>query len=1727
MPPKRGAVSALEAITGAGGKKAPIDPLASFKPKKKKKAEVKDNLSPPATSLAAGAAPTGGGRGKKAGVASGDLRPAHFGSSAIHSPPAPVPTAAVSRGGTPESRSSVASIGVVAESKGKMRRRRQRGAAPTEAQFSSAQDQMQDHERATTPGDRGSTSAGSTRAAAAQAAQLARVRNKRGGRPQPGQSPYAEEQQLVTSPQSSATPSDMRSPGSEPARPPSRSRSGSLESEGLNNVKESFHHAARRQPAGQDAVNIDRRASVGATYAAKQGGKRGGPHCDSEGIIMQMQESGDLTVEMLFDPQSDLSSPRVLAYVMKQNYSLLSVLILNCFRIKSIKTRVTEVTVQQLVSSYHITLPEQYTRGSVPAGVICDAVRRLPMQQLEGFVDHTFKLSGLALHSGLVSKPVFASYLLKYSLGHVWDELMATRSVAIAETRERFTIVQDEAGTPELPLPHAVWHTTVIKPNLAAAKVQRCWKCRAARREITRRIFMRKHRVCAEASDEDDDDGDNEDGGGGGFKKTWRSGRGGAADAALDSPHEQSRKELLTWISIDSLVKLCMESTFLLCAMLCRTTDVASPLTVLESRHVLWLQRAYNIEGTPNTTLYRVCRAVKARKESVVSVLDDALRLADIEKQYNGISSQALLKLLGFFDCLASLAAELRQMGIPAEPVLNGVFYLLAKTHKEHEGREFIAKEHAYGLSLLLQRSKSYAVSRGRALKAQIKIKNALQNRVVRPLTDYKTDKEIMLYGDASDYDCIITCQAWCRRFLARKRFQHTLRHYSAAKRIQRHWRHIVARQRFLHLLTLLQAQRLRAALVIQRRVRGFTAKRSFEQAKARVVRAQAIGRGCIGRCNIAKYIASCSVLQRVGRACSIRAGLRGLSLGARARVIQRAWRRLQFQRTLVDARCRVAGVRGLQRVGRAAVGRARLRDLLATLTIQRFGRAAVCRRLCARELLRPHAAAVAIQREWRKARYREDGRRREAAEQQQHAALRIQCLHRQKHARARVRERRGELLRARAALTIQCAARCRAARDRRRERERLAALGRRAVEVQAFARVLSSRRVACERRRRLQARDHYASLDAAALQRCRDAASAIQRAYRCRLARRAVAARRVAVSAARALKRVGRGWLARAALHGAGTRRGDGVQRLQRVGRGRRGRAAAACVAPARALQRAGRGLGGRRAVALGPVSRPLQRVGRGAAGRARARKAAAAASLARVARGFAARRFLAGADDFVGVGDALIVGPSLQVGGVGGPGLPSAQMATLLKQAEIGRRALRRAVARLQSCGRAALSRADTRGVHACAVRNILVVQAAARSRLSAATVLRGRAAAVVAVCVRSAVAGARVQLLRQARDWVRKGRGGHWALQRAGRGFLERRRLKRVSVGVPRLQAAGRAAVERRVLATEHAEKKQAAEAMQRAWRLHGAKSEAEARRHMRTMSRRIARVFTGYAARLTLLTRTQRAAKTLQRAGRGLRQRVEARGAKRRRNVADAAALMLASEQTARRSFFTRWKLWMETTVSRRLRRSANSNLANRLLLLTEHRAQQRCLDALKRRVLYARTARGLQRVGRGAADRSLTHDTLRLTAAARRTLSNVARGYRGRASLRRVDAGCLRAVTAAAAMLFTTWRCGFAVAAAHLLVRETATVVRRTAFARLQAHATWAKEQRRRTQVLRHLLSRSEEVRLELFYAKLEGWRTAQMVCVADFHALCSYLFPPRHRRDDDAWKLAARRPKRF
>ena len=1460
----------------------------------------------------------------------------------------------------------------------------------------------------------------------------------------------------------------------------------------------------------EGAPSPERRNSVGSTYnpsRKKRPQHKGALTCDSAAVIQRMRDNEVLTLESLFDQDSQLSSPMVLAYVMKDNFALLSVLVMNLFKVKNMKRNITEATVSHLSLSYDIALPEQYQKGDVPAQVVCEVVQSLPMARLELFVSDSFNLAGMRVQNSVISKPVFASYLLRYNLGVVWDEMIATRSIVMSEIHSRQAITEEEDGGHETPHTHLTFYLNIIKPNLAAAKVQRCWKCRSARKEIQRRVFMRKHRVCADADDPMEDDEEDE-----AFRKTWKTTRG------PDQGKEVAEKvEMIQWLTPDNIMQLCVESTYLLCSMMCKMLDIPSPLSHLENRHVLWVTRAYGVVPEGNVTLHTVCQQVKAKRDNIMSVIDDALRLASLEKLYNGMDSTTFLRLLVFFECTHSLGQELNHFGLPSDPLLTGVFNLLARVHMEEAGRDSIVSEYELAMSTFKERSREYITLRKNAIKAQIKIQNAQSSHSSRPLTDFKTDKDLMLYGAPSDYEKVIFCQSLCRSHLARKHFKRTLAMFSSAKKIQKYWKIFSVRRRFQRALDVFDERRQKAILLLQRHARMWLSMRRFRRDRCSVVRIQNIGRGCISRRKIGQYVTSCVTLQRLGRSHIAKDGLRISYLSYRAIRIQNLWRQMKAKRAFEEARIRLRSLATIQRVAKGGLGRSRLRHQISAEVIQRIGKGMSARLRAREQKERPQLAARTIQKQWRIAKSRELLKETQACSKQNNAALSIQQMFRNKKAQERVLERKEEVRREKAAVKIQCMQRRGIALKRLEQQRTLRWRSQCATLIQQYARVLWSKKVALGQHDLLMAKKYFDSRSDEERRRFATAASSIQRCFRCFAAKRL--RRRLAIEAvARTLlHRIGRGHIHRARTFAIQRTQHRAVACLTRIARGGRARHVLYLQHPTETLQRLGRGMLSRGDLLFSSSAPLLQRLGRGLLGRDLTRQYRGARLIKRVFRGYMARLYFKDthgcASLTCGVGDAVSV-DSLSFGGVS-----NSQLAALVQQAEVGRRALRRCSRTLQCVGRAHVGRVQFGAEYHQAKTALLALQRLGRAafvRWCVREDIREEASLLIIKHLTHATLTSKLHQITALYKDMHKQRKGKWVVQRVGRAYKERSDLLKFKTSVGAVQRVGRACVSRacsgadyyrelnaaacvqRVgrggIARFHLRQNHAACMIQRAWRCYDAVGNVAARRHLLRVSKLITRVFAAYKGRYVLLTRSQRSAKVLQMVGRGLSARFQLRCAKRAADQQKAIDILRSTDTRVCDVFYSQWRRWMEMTVQKRLSQVAQHNQAFRLLLLTDNRTRKAKLSTFAAFVEYSKAARFVQRIGRAVPHRDILYHNHVAAEDATAVLQRVALGHSGRNKALLVHTSSVSSVAIASLALITARRVQAGTNACIQLLELTASSLMRYALKKLAAYRLVSLERKRQVEMSQSLFERTTTMKCAECYRKLTMHMATRKVC---------------------------------
>eukprot|EP00662_Eupelagonemidae_sp_cell21_P026932 gene26932-18898_t len=135
-----------------------------------------------------------------------------------------------------------------------------------------------------------------------------------------------------------------------------------------------------------------------------------------------------------------------------------------------------------------------------------------------------------------------------------------------------------------------------------------------------------------------------------------------------------------------------------------------------------------------------------------------------------------------------------------------------------------------------------------------------------RSLLAFKTNADVVQYGDMLDYELIVMTQMLARSWLARKHFQELCKKSMAARKIQKVWRMHVSRMHFNNMLAANRRVRQLAAKIIQVRWRGYWARKCYQIDRARVLRLQRFGQGQVWRERLYRFRCAMFLVQRVGR---------------------------------------------------------------------------------------------------------------------------------------------------------------------------------------------------------------------------------------------------------------------------------------------------------------------------------------------------------------------------------------------------------------------------------------------------------------------------------------------------------------------------------------------------------------------------------------------------------------------------------------------------------------------------------------------------------------------------------------------------------------------------------------------------------------------------------------------------------------------------------------------
>ncbi|KAJ9473508.1 hypothetical protein DIPPA_29513 [Diplonema papillatum] len=1489
--------------------------------------------------------------------------------------------------------------------------------------------------------------------------------------------PDSREQSLHKAPRGGAEARNEREQSQRPG-----SREQSLRKTDSHQHSDSREESLRRRPppiaetrrdgsGGRRASLASSRGSPGVPRARR---KKKTSEIDSEKLIVALHEGVSNKPDDLFDHLRDATTLRVVAALFALSRTLTLSLVHTLFRVTS-KRPITDTTVQHLQRTYDINIPEQYSGGrSIPAVVIAECLSE-NIEVLESFLRDAFRLTGILLKNNVVPRPDFEVFCAKYKLSEVMAEVLNTRALSTEELQERNRLELAEAQDPDHP---KLFYHSVIVLHTHAAKVQRSWRVRKAKKEMRQRALMLKQGLLFASNDPSMDKNLQRE-----IASTtglqWKRGKMRRVHPA------DAHGGVLRWLNPQNVYKVFSESCYLLPTVVARILAVDDPRDHLQARHVVWLQRAYRVDVPSNTTLLMACTMFT--KLNVQCLLDDALKLADVSWANGGLTSDGFIDFLEHFDMEEVLRTELADLQlIPKDGSLKtGISYFLAECAREMFNREQIASTEQHARFELQQRVATFLWQHTRALHAKHRRKASRAGSCdyQRPLTDFSSNHELLLYGDPAVFEQVLFCQNCVRSFLCRLRFRRLVFAARAAVTIQKNWKRLIQRKKYLAAYAIHCATRAAAATRIQAIWRQKLCVTAFAVARRSLLVLQKAGRGAKGRLDTLLVKHATRHIRKVALAYAGRAAAAAKRMARLEKRLKIIWRTALATRAVMHVRIRRAAARVLQGAISGNRDRSSLRKRKACERLTRIADGFRAR-MQLRNAHRCQGASGACQRAWRCVRARRELMRRRRL---WHVACVVQS-----HARAKL-----ALITARA-------------RDVRLQA---------AVALQAAARSWLSARAAFVLRHR------------------GFKAEVIQRAFRCHAARGTTAKRRGEAAAKRRcaahLIRVGKAYRARrglGVLYGYTSSRAL-INRLLDVGKGFASRAALHKSRVASKLQRAGRGFLGRSPLcALSAHTRAaiaVQTRGRGAAARAWVAGQHAAIRSAHQRIGGVASR-----------GNATSSATALFPAGLPGaafaaPGMLPDVWAEIFEQAALGRRVLERACRVLQKAGRRSsamppLRREYVRRTHAAAALQRLG-RASLSRRAAGAAAARGalaRAAGLVKAGLAAAGVLARLRAAQGLHRRLRGRRGGAWRVQRVGRGGRERERIRcwlgagcrlqrmgrglvdraaiqraklmrtaaecvqrgfkcfraRVNVGLIRrekrsvttLQRAGRGRAGRWNLKRE-----QASLTVQRAWRCYNSQMELVTRRELLRRSQQVARVFRSYQSRLHLAVLRPSSARLLQRGFRGLSDRVQLRLLLDARNKRTLTHLLSQTASRQRATAFHDLRVFAERQQRSRKKRAVNVNVSKRLLALTDVRLVRRYYAHLGDALIFRTRALVLQRVSRAYAIRAVLGTNRAIAASREAVLVSAVKAWFDRRRLAALQLTTTSIVTLAAALLYVSAR---RVLVAAGLQTKNQRILQAEAFECLAARRQEAR--RRRRQVIR-LLKNVEAAHLASRYDSLQ------------------------------------------
>ena len=681
---------------------------------------------------------------------------------------------------------------------------------------------------------------------------------------------------------------------------------------------------------------------VSTPQKKKRAKKRSAAPIDTKQLVTNLAANSTLSLDRLFDKNGNTNCT-VLTYAFRQSLSLLSTLFVNLFKLKQRK-HVTASIVGHLIQTYAIDIPERYSRTqTIPFLVVSKAL--LECDKLDVFIKDALKLQGTRVGiEDPISRSDFATFLVYFRLTDVLNQMMLVGAMCDTERNARHDIIVTELNDPSHP---RIFYDRVVKPNLAAASVQRFWRCKKAKQEMTRRVRLRQQGVYTDLNTYTAIDDTEQE-------KTWRERSRQQTLARSSSRGQLSRQDrLLRWLSFENIKKIFEESSYLYPAVIGQMIGKSDPKHVVPSNNLLWLCRAYSFYLPAETacrevTLWDVTEMIKKSSSSFTLIFEDILKLVGITRVQGGLKSDAFEKLIQFYDVEPGLRHELQELGLllVGGVLMAGVFYSLADVHSEAKQRLLITDDGLLQLQLMHSRYQKFANNRQRAtnMKPIRRQSISVRTAVRRPLTDFKNNKELILHGQAGDYECVITTQAVIRSFLSRLHFKHAVLLFRAAVKVQTRWKGVIARRHFQSILTAHRLKQEAASIKIQSRWRRQDAVNQYRQSRTDIILIQSLGRAMNLRCRLCRWRNCIATFQRIGSGLRDRWRLSCVRYNLKVIRLQCIWRQHFAVKELLSRRLQLKSILVLQRISQSYAVRSMIRNLFYSYRLQRVMRGGMSR---------------------------------------------------------------------------------------------------------------------------------------------------------------------------------------------------------------------------------------------------------------------------------------------------------------------------------------------------------------------------------------------------------------------------------------------------------------------------------------------------------------------------------------------------------------------------------------------------------------------------------------------------------------------------------------------------------------------------------------------------------------------------------------------------------------